>query len=89
MRSFDALNIKSILPSRIGGTRWLPHLQRAMNAFTKGFKAIIMQLENSSHDNPKAEGLAKLAGDGGVVVFILQLKVREFYIHESMSLTST
>ena len=61
MRSFDALNMKPILPSRIGGTRWLPHLQRAMNAFTKGFKAIIMQLENSSHDNPKAEGLAKLA----------------------------
>ena len=30
-RSFKALKMNQILPSRVGGTRWLPHVQRAIN----------------------------------------------------------
>ncbi|XP_069106893.1 zinc finger protein 862-like [Argopecten irradians] len=74
-RAFEALGMTVILPSRVGGTRWLPHLQRAISAFIKGFRAFVFQLETSSHENPKAEGLAKLARDGSVIIFILQLKM--------------
>ena len=30
-RSFKALKMNQILPSRVGGTRWLPHVQRGIN----------------------------------------------------------
>jgi len=74
-RSFKALNMSSILPKRVGGTRWLPHTCRAISAFMKGYKAIINQLETCSHTNLKAEGYAKLALDGNVICYILILKV--------------
>jgi hypothetical protein len=64
-----------ILPSRVGGTRWLPHVQRAINAFVKRYKAIKMQLVTASHQNPKAEGLAVLMRNGGIISYMLILKV--------------
>lgn len=75
MECFNMLKMQPILPTRIGGTRWLPHYKRAIDAFLKGYKAYRMQLESSSHGNAKAEGLVKLARDGSVLVFILSLKV--------------
>ncbi|XP_053393195.1 E3 SUMO-protein ligase KIAA1586-like [Mercenaria mercenaria] len=61
--AFTTMEIKQVLPTRIGGTRWLPHMERAINAFLGGYRAIRAQLETGSHNNPKAEGLAKLASD--------------------------
>lgn len=75
VRSFESLEMKPILPTRIGGTRWLPHVERALKVFFKGYRAFCYHLQNSSHENSKAEGLAKLATDGHVVVFMLKLKV--------------
>jgi hypothetical protein len=74
-RSFTALKMNPILPSRVGGTRWLPHVQRAINAFVKRYKAIKMQLVTASHQNPKAEGLAVLMRNGGIISYMLILKV--------------
>ncbi|KAK3083616.1 hypothetical protein FSP39_000304 [Pinctada imbricata] len=74
-RSFAALNQKQILPTRVGGTRWLPHVSKALYTFFKGYSAIRQQLENASHANPKAEGLVKLMQDGQLMVFLLLLKV--------------
>lgn len=34
--SFQSLQQTIILFTRVGGTRWLPHSQRAINAFVKG-----------------------------------------------------
>ncbi|XP_071142824.1 zinc finger protein 862-like [Mytilus edulis] len=73
-RSFKILNINQILPSRVGGTRWLPHVARAINGFIKGYRAIRLQLESASHNNAKAEGLAKLARDGSIISYMLILK---------------
>lgn len=74
-RSFDAVGVKRVLPSRVGGTRWLPHLHRAITAFCKGYRAIRAHLETASHGNAKAEGLVKIAADGNTLVFIMTLKV--------------
>lgn len=46
----------------------------SLKLFT-GYKAIRQQLETSSHNNAKAEGYARLIGDGHVITYILKLKV--------------
>jgi hypothetical protein len=74
-RCFKVLNINQILPKRVGGTRWLPHLYKATIAFIKGYKAIRLQLETFSHKTPKSEGYAKLTQDGSLIVYMLVLKV--------------
>lgn len=63
------------MPTRVGGTRWLPHLSRAIDNFLKAYVPIRNHLETASHQNSKAEGLAKLAGNGNIIVFMLSLKV--------------
>ena len=67
-RCFKVLNINQILPKRVVGTRWLPHLYKATIAFIKGYKAIRLQLETFSHKTPKSEGYAKLTQDGSLIV---------------------
>ncbi|KAH3885507.1 hypothetical protein DPMN_009501 [Dreissena polymorpha] len=75
-RAFVMMDFKaSIMPTRIGGTRWLPHLDRSLSAFFKGYRALVYKLQTSSHDNAKAEGFAKLATDGFLILYLLQLKV--------------
>jgi hypothetical protein len=76
LRSFESLGMRRILPLRIGGTRWLPHMERAPYAFFKGYKAIRFRLESASHGCPKAEGFARLISDGHLLSFFLVLKVR-------------
>lgn len=73
--SFKSLNRNRVLPTRVGGTRWLPHLARAISIFEKGYKAIRNHHETASYENSKAEGLAKIAADGNVLVFMMSLKV--------------
>jgi hypothetical protein len=41
----------------------------------KRYKAIKMQLVTASHQNPKAEGLAVLMRNGGIISYMLILKV--------------
>ena len=43
--------------------------------FISWYLAIRGRLETASHDNTKAEGLAKIALDGHVLMFLLLLKV--------------
>ncbi|XP_023932929.1 zinc finger protein 862-like [Lingula anatina] len=74
LKTFDTLRMTSILPTRVGGTRWLPHLCKAIAAYLKGYRAIKIQLENSSHTAPKAQGLVKLMKNTAVMGFILDLK---------------
>lgn len=73
-KTFRVLCMDRILPTRIGGTRWLPHMQKAIESFIKGYRVLKTQLESVSHDNAKAEGLAKLMGDVAVITFIIILK---------------
>jgi hypothetical protein len=73
-RTFQIFEMNQVLPTRVGGTRWLPHLHKAMNIFFKSYKVLRHHLENASHESPKAEGLCKIAGDGHVIAFLLALK---------------
>ena len=75
---FKVLEIGVLLPSRVGGTRWLAHLQKTLSNFLNGYPAFPAQLENASNyrdSSGKAEGLAKLAADMNVVSFILILQI--------------
>jgi hypothetical protein len=77
-RTFEVLGERQLLPTRIGGTRWLPHFMRAINIFLKTYKVLRYHLETSSHKNAKAEGLAKILGDGHVIVYLIAMKVSHF-----------
>jgi hypothetical protein len=44
-RSFAALDVSPVMPSRVGGTRWLPHTERALDSFWIGYTAIKNHLE--------------------------------------------
>ena len=72
--AFEINDRQMVTPTRVGGTRWLPHMDRAIKVLLKGYRAFRYQLEQSSHENPKAEGLAKLMSDINVMAFILTLR---------------
>lgn len=73
-RSFESLNETVIFPTRVGGTRWVPHTVTALTAFFKGYKALMMQLENSSHNNPKSEGLYNIGIGMELVAYLLVVR---------------
>ena len=77
--TFKVLNLQCIIPTRVGGTRWVPHTMKAINIFRKSYKAITAQLDTASHKNAKAEGLAKLAHDANIVAYLLMVRVSEIF----------
>ena len=42
--SFSTLGQKPLIPSRVGGTRWLPHINRAFENLLTGYSAILQHL---------------------------------------------
>lgn len=52
-RSFEACQMKMLLPTHVGGTRWLPHLALAIRNFTRGYKAVRSHLVIVPH-TPKS-----------------------------------
>ena len=42
--SFKALGQRSVVPTRVGGTRWVSHLLLAIQNFLKGYRAITNHL---------------------------------------------
>ena len=44
-QSFNTLNLKVILPTRVGGTRWVGHLKKAVSIFLRGYTAIRQHLQ--------------------------------------------
>lgn len=39
----------SLMPTRVGGTRWLPHLHKAVDHFLRGYAAFISHLQKVCH----------------------------------------
>jgi len=58
----------------IGGTCWLSHCMRAITIFLKSYTFLRYQLEHSSHDNAKTEGLARILRDGHVFVYMIAMQ---------------
>ena len=44
-RSYTALKITPLMPSRVGGTRWLGHMERALETFWTGYTPIRTHLQ--------------------------------------------
>ncbi|TDH07307.1 hypothetical protein EPR50_G00104580 [Perca flavescens] len=74
---FRELHMKALMPTRVGGTRWLPHLFKALDHFLRGYAGIVRHLEEKSQEatninfvlRAKAKGLLKIGKDGGVLRF--------------------
>ncbi|KAJ8313458.1 hypothetical protein KUTeg_008992 [Tegillarca granosa] len=78
VRTLKICKLPCVLQMRVGGTRWVPHTIAALNAFFRSYQAIVMQLENASHENPKAEGLSKMAQDMNIITYLMVLKTVTF-----------
>ena len=53
-QAFDALGETHHIPSRVGGTRWVPHISRAVYNVLKGYKGLVTHL--SQVMNPDVPG---------------------------------
>lgn len=85
--AMEVCDIKNAqFPKRIGGTRWLPHLKRAIVAFVKSYRAFVYHLGTVSHQNAKAGGLGRMATDFQTIACILLLQVIYSCIQLSLSL---
>ncbi|VDI54723.1 Hypothetical predicted protein [Mytilus galloprovincialis] len=76
--SFKSLGMKVVLPTRIGGTRWVGHLLRALINFMSGYQAIKKHLEQvcasathkvSNSTSGKAKGLLKLITSRDIILY--------------------
>ena len=75
-RAIAATKVPNQMPTRVGGTRWMGHMLRALNTFFTTYPAVTAALQDLSHTNAKCEGLAKIATDCNVVLFMLTLQVQ-------------
>ncbi|XP_062585604.1 zinc finger protein 862-like [Saccostrea cucullata] len=62
-KCMEVINISGTLPHRVSGSRWMPHMKKALQTLFKTYPAFISHLQNESHSNPKAEGLVKMLED--------------------------
>ncbi|XP_046577709.1 zinc finger protein 862-like [Haliotis rubra] len=74
VHTMKSLGINGLLPPKVTGTRWLPHLSRGLTAFFRSYPALEAHLSTASHGNAKAEGLAKMVLDRHLVAFTLFLQ---------------
>lgn len=75
LESMKALKVDGVLPQKVTGTRWLPHLSRGLDGLFRTYAAYEAHLSSCSHEKAKAEGLAKLLLRKDIVCFALILKV--------------
>ncbi|KAJ8272966.1 hypothetical protein GJAV_G00095620 [Gymnothorax javanicus] len=54
--SFAALELSPIMPTRVGGTRWLAHLLRAIDHFLRGYPPIMPHLNQIT--SPDVQGVS-------------------------------
>ncbi|KAK7944843.1 hypothetical protein WMY93_000571 [Mugilogobius chulae] len=58
MNSFQALGHMRLVPTRIGGTRWVGHLLRALDHFLRGYQGLVLHLEQiQSSDAQNVRGV--------------------------------
>ncbi|XP_075596817.1 sperm flagellar protein 2 isoform X2 [Balearica regulorum gibbericeps] len=49
--TYEAIKLRPAIPSRIGGSQWLPRLQRALQILLKGYPAIVLHLSKIERDS--------------------------------------
>lgn len=45
VKAFKIHNMTCVIPTRVGGTRWVPHTVHAINIFLRGYIAVVSQLD--------------------------------------------
>uniref|UniRef100_A0A8B9DQ31 Sperm flagellar 2 n=1 Tax=Anser cygnoides TaxID=8845 RepID=A0A8B9DQ31_ANSCY len=58
--TYEAIRIRPAIPSRIGGSQWLPRLQTALQILLKGYPAIVLHLNSRASNRQKVKGLLHL-----------------------------
>ncbi|XP_014809464.1 PREDICTED: sperm flagellar protein 2 [Calidris pugnax] len=63
--TYEALKLRPAIPSRIGGSQWLPRLQTALQILLKGYPAMVLHLSKIERDSrslnwQKVKGLLQL-----------------------------
>ena len=78
--AYKCLNVNVLIPTRVGGTRWVGHVVCAINNFVNGYKGIRLHLEqlvaSKEHGDSKAKalGFLKLMKSYDVVAMVLFLQ---------------
>ncbi|KAM9261905.1 sperm flagellar protein 2 [Morus bassanus] len=49
--TYEAIKLRPAIPSRIGSSQWLPHLQTALQILLKGYPAIVLHLSKIERDS--------------------------------------
>ncbi|KAM9167867.1 sperm flagellar protein 2 [Mergus octosetaceus] len=72
--TYEAIKIRPAIPSRIGGSQWLPRLQTALQILLKGYPAIVLQLSKMEKDS-RASNRQKVKG---LLHFLLKMEIVKF-----------
>ncbi|KAJ8332554.1 hypothetical protein SKAU_G00423430 [Synaphobranchus kaupii] len=51
----EILNIKIWKPANLGGTRWLPHIEKALNTLMRDYTPVLTHMENTLETRVKTE----------------------------------
>ncbi|XP_057168177.1 sperm flagellar protein 2 isoform X2 [Ursus arctos] len=75
MTAFKSLHLRPVMPSQVGGRRWLQELQAALQNFLKGYPAIVQQLHLADEDrsdttHQKAKELLEFLLQADIVKFV-------------------
>ncbi|XP_062600058.1 zinc finger protein 862-like [Saccostrea cucullata] len=73
-RSMEILDVKGTLPHRVCGSRWLPHMKKALGTLFKTHLAFFTQLQNASNGNAKAEGLFRMLESYNILLYAAPLQ---------------
>ena len=55
--SFESLGRITVMPTRVGGTRWVGHMLLAVETFLRGYEAIYNQMEDCINQKNKVKSL--------------------------------
>ena len=78
--SYQAMNVKTVIPTRVSGTRWLGHLYKALCIFLRGYPVIHQQLQDcaaskiKTENKNKAVGYLRLMEKGSVIAYMHLLR---------------
>ncbi|KAM8793599.1 sperm flagellar protein 2-like [Eudromia elegans] len=72
--TYEAMNLRPAIPSRIGGSQWLTRLQTALQILLKGYPAIVLHLSKIERD-PRASNQQKVKG---LLRILLKMEIVKF-----------
>ncbi|XP_032848159.2 sperm flagellar protein 2 isoform X3 [Tyto alba] len=72
--TYEAIKLRPAIPSRIGGSQWLPRLQTALQILLKGYPAIVLHLTKIERDS-RASNQQKVKG---LLHLLLRMEIVKF-----------